>query len=548
MMGYVARTAGNRYMQSVLVAMPTAGVRIAESSLNDAGVLLHHEPEAVHFPEIEVGGASDAMSIRISTTSMVPIEIDDIEVQPISASQGPPQPGEFIAWETKTRAIHPYAPLDVDVQFHPAQAKYMTALLRIHGHAAGAPVTHQVRLLGRGVAAKKEHLDDREASVARLEGRILSSSRIKPPTSTTTYNEMLASVYAASRLCPSSDRADELHARELLLPVSRRLDELAPRAREQLRQFGAGNHAGLSALSMSQAAIADWIQKISLGATIEPDHLVQEFEIGSETIRFLTGERDDAKDLRGFDHATRLVDVGAAGLLASPAIIALAVQEAGLLAFIGRARAMQLLLWGAAHPVMATELVSSLVGVGPAIKSWDDFVQALQDPREAAFLLMQIAMELVHLHQARAGTFPRAETSDVGQDDLSGVRGELRERVQTVRVAVDEIQLGEHGPAPSAEDYAAMYRASEVDTGQAIRLAEGLAKNPNTIYHHNIGKGGTRAIVESGLLQGGQGTASFGGESSVRAWFGEARVNPASPRMAPTIEFTVDGVVPDVRP
>lgn len=87
-------------------------------------------------------------------------------------------------------------------------------------------------------------------------------------------------------------------------------------------------------------------------------------------------------------------------VLEAPALSAVG-EEAGLLSFAARSGGQRLLLWGAAHPVVAVELVSAFVGVGTAVNSWDEFVQALQDPREAMFLLMQVAMELMHLHQAR---------------------------------------------------------------------------------------------------------------------------------------------------
>jgi hypothetical protein len=58
-------------------------------------------------------------------------------------------------------------------------------------------------------------------------------------------------------------------------------------------------------------------------------------------------------------------------------------------------------MWGAVHPVLAVELMSAFVGVGSAVDNWDDFIQILQDPKETAFLLATIVMELMHLHLAR---------------------------------------------------------------------------------------------------------------------------------------------------
>lgn len=96
---------------------------------------------------------------------------------------------------------------------------------------------------------------------------------------------------------------------------------------------------------------------------------------------------------------------------------------------------------------------------------------------------------------------------------------------------------------PTQADIAAMDR---LDTGTALKRAAEFAKHPGTVYFHNIGdQGGTSAIMTSNELRGGEGTASFGGGTSVRAWFGEA---PNVSRTSPTIEFTVPALRPDVRP
>lgn len=102
----------------------------------------------------------------------------------------------------------------------------------------------------------------------------------------------------------------------------------------------------------------------------------------------------------------------------------------------------------------------------------------------------------------------------------------------------------EHGPAPTWEDIVAMETAS---TKEALKIADRIVQHPDAVYHHNVFKGGTRAIVEGGHFIPGDGTASFGGARSVRAYIGQ--VNPAAAKIAkhPIIEFSVPSERPKTR-
>jgi hypothetical protein len=154
---------------------------------------------------------------------------------------------------------------------------------------------------------------------------------------------------------------------------------------------------------------------------------------------------------------------------------------------------------------------------------------------------------------------PVADESEFVARDLAERQKQAREqkatREQSERAREKARKLPANEPTPTpmtarpesleetTEYYANIYEGKGI--GPELKAAAEIAKNPNTIYHHNTFKGGTRAIVKSSEFKGGAGTASFGGEESVRAWFGPS--NPG-PRTAPTIEFRVPGAVPDVRP
>jgi len=131
-----------------------------------------------------------------------------------------------------------------------------------------------------------------------------------------------------------------------------------------------------------------------------------------------------------------------------------------------------------------------------------------------------------------------------GVSKLDGKR--VEEEVPQTQAAEPSTQSQvEYGPAPSFDQIKAMERA---DVGSSLKMAQEFVKNPNTTYHHYLMKGGLREIVGSSTFRGGDGTASFGGALSVRAWIGEVAPGASVRAQVPVIEFTtVSGEVPNTR-
>ncbi len=98
--------------------------------------------------------------------------------------------------------------------------------------------------------------------------------------------------------------------------------------------------------------------------------------------------------------------------------------------------------------------------------------------------------------------------------------------------ALTELRARLAMPEPPLSAYAVPWE--DPSPPERHKAGKELAANPHTIYHHDITKGGTRAIVESGSMIAGWGTAAGGGQAQVRAWFGPAR---GATRSTPTIEF-----------
>jgi hypothetical protein len=113
---------------------------------------------------------------------------------------------------------------------------------------------------------------------------------------------------------------------------------------------------------------------------------------------------------------SRLVAVGAAIAVAAPAAVMTAWEAAGVLTAAGDAVANTAYTWALSHPIMAAELISSAVGVSGSVGSWDDLVEILHSPKETAFLLMQIALELMHIHSARRIATGRARVTNEEAD------------------------------------------------------------------------------------------------------------------------------------
>jgi hypothetical protein len=84
--------------------------------------------------------------------------------------------------------------------------------------------------------------------------------------------------------------------------------------------------------------------------------------------------------------------------------------------------------------------------------------------------------------------------------------------------------------------------------GKSLNLAKEFVKNPATIYHHYVLKGGLKDILTQSYFRSGDGTASFGGGRAVRAWIGEISPEAMTNTKTPIIEFTTtEGLIPSVR-
>jgi hypothetical protein len=102
-----------------------------------------------------------------------------------------------------------------------------------------------------------------------------------------------------------------------------------------------------------------------------------------------------------------------------------------------------------------------------------------------------------------------------------------------------------HEQPPTLEQIQVM---EEAGIGESLKMAKEFVKNPQTTYHHYLTKGGLRQIAETSQFAGGDGTASFGGARSVRAWIGEMAPGANLQGKMPVIEFTTaGGEVPNVR-
>src|SRR5947207_994671 len=221
--------------------------------------------------------------------------------------------------------------------------------------------------------APAEHAEQRELSVAQDDARRLE---ITQAPSVKRYGGMLAAVLAAQHVTDRAPDNPQPPARvaRLLQPFARRLDQLND-DQGRLGRFGAGNLAGQTALDMSQAAIDSWLRRLKLGARIRTDELVTRFRAGAEPIRFLTGERRDAPTLRAFDRASHITALGAAGLVLAPALLAVAAEEAPLLAIASRAASQRVVLWALTHPAAALAASEALLGFGVQIGQdcWQPF-------------------------------------------------------------------------------------------------------------------------------------------------------------------------------
>jgi hypothetical protein len=271
------------------------------------------------------------------------------------------------------------------------------------------------------------------------------------PPSVEHYSDMLAVVLSAKNLTDHAEPDDPKVRGQvlgLIAPLERRLGQLNDH-QGRLAQFGAGNIAGQAALDMSEAAIRSWRQLLLLGAMVRTDELVTRFRVGAEALQFLTGEHRDAPTLREFNHVSGLVGMGAAAPILTPLLVAVAVEEAPLLAFAARVSARQVALWAAAHPFAALAASEALLGFGLQIGEggWEGFWGQLQDPQGRWFVVAQVLMDYMHIrggmggHDAPAGS-PRAAAPGV-EPDIE----DARQRLEKARVALQQV----HDAVASAE-------------------------------------------------------------------------------------------------
>jgi hypothetical protein len=109
--------------------------------------------------------------------------------------------------------------------------------------------------------------------------------------------------------------------------------------------------------------------------------------------------------LREFDHVSRVVGAVAALPVLAPVLVALAVEEAPLLAFAGRVAARRVALWALTHPAAALAASEVLLGFGVQIgeDGWQSFWERLQDPQGRWFVIAQVLLDYMHVKTAGSG-------------------------------------------------------------------------------------------------------------------------------------------------
>jgi hypothetical protein len=386
--GWLHATCGNAYVQAVLTHRAPE-----EGPAWD----VFATPQIVQFPETEVGAVSPPRTFVLANRGHVPIDIESLELVRHGGTGASAYPGEFELIQGQAGQLRPLETMAVQIVFRPTRVvTYIGARLRAKGHGAHDHVG--VILKAVPAPARPDHADQRELSVAQHAARRFE---ITGTPSVQHYGDMLAAVLAARTLTDSAEADDTAtHARvtKLLEPVARRLNQLNDH-QGRLAQFGAGNIAGQAALDMSEAAVRSWLQRLALGARVRSEELVTKFRAGAEPIRFLTGERAAAPTLRAFDHASRMVGVGAVALVMAPPLIALAAEEAALLAFAGRLAAQRVAAWALANPAAALAASEALLGFSVQIgeDGWEAFWDQLHDPQGRWFIIAQVFMDYMHV-------------------------------------------------------------------------------------------------------------------------------------------------------
>jgi hypothetical protein len=409
-------------------------------------------PPRLDLPITEVGAISAASTVTLTNQGDDPTDVT-MEVVLYGGGAAPALPGEFELVDHQPRTLRPRESRTVEVVFRPQRVvPHIGARLRARGH--GHDDRTDVRLHAIPAPQRADHADQRELSVAEHEARRLEVSAAP---SVERYGDMLAAVLAAQRL---TDRAPEdgdarMRVTRLLEPVAHRLDQLNDH-QGHLSRFGAGNIAGQTALDMSQAAIRSWLQRLQLSARIDTSELVTRFRAGAEPIRFLAGERNDAPTLRAFDRASRLTAIGAAALVLSPAVLAIAAEEATLLAFAGRIASTRVALWALMHPAAALAASEALLGLGIQIgeDGWARFWDQLHDPTGRGFIVAQVLMDYMHVrsgmgHAAPEDPPPRSRFTPAGVEPAPGAGPEAspgpvgaRVRLARLRAIVQAVHDG----------------------------------------------------------------------------------------------------------
>ncbi|MEO7730240.1 MAG: Fic family protein, partial [Kofleriaceae bacterium] len=354
----------------------------------------------------------------------------------------PAYPGEFEIIQGRPGCLRPLETMAAVIVFRPTRVvSHIGAHLRIKGHAAHDRI--DVTLKAVPAPPRTDHAEQRELSVAQYSARQLE---VTGGPSVQHYGDMLAAVLAARTLTDRAnpdDTATQSQLTRLLEPVAKRLNELNDH-QGRLAQFGAGNIAGQASLDMSEAAVRSWLQLSALGAKIRADELVTRFRAGAESIRFLTGERSDAPTLRAFNHASSVVGIGAASLILGPALIALAAEEAALLAFVGRVSAQRIALWALTNPAAALAASEALLGFGVQIgeDGWESFWDQLRDPQARWFIIVQVFMDYMHVRggvSGHDGSSPGRSSAATGEQTTSPDTTHVRQRASKMRAVVQQI-------------------------------------------------------------------------------------------------------------
>lgn len=298
------------------------------------------------------------------------------------------------------------------------------------------------------------------------------------------YSDMLAVVLAARDLTDQAQPEDQAaHAQilSLLAPLETRLYELNDH-RRRLAQFGAGNIAGQATLDMAETAIRTWRQRLMLGTIVRTDELVLRFRSGAEVLRFLTGENADAPTLRGFDHASRVVGVGAAVPVLAPALVALAAEEAALLAFAGRMAARRVVLWALSNPAAALAASEALLGFGVQIgeDGWERFWDQLQDPQGRWFVIAQVLMDFMHVKTSLGpkGSGPEPTPDVNGARRQVGKARAVVQRVGDAAASTEPAAPAAHDPPAPRGRTTADDHAQSTETAAAGHKRDEGAKQP----------------------------------------------------------------------